>query len=120
MLQTKDRGLREVMMGVHNPSDEVHARLLDAVSTLVRRAQDAGAVRRDAVASDLGCVLLMLCHVADLGAGVTPDLWRRYLPTLLAGLRPDGPALDGTPLTDVELQSAAMAMTKCVPPLAKT
>jgi hypothetical protein len=30
---------------------------------------------------------MMLCTVADLTGDVAPDLWRRYLPMLLDGLR---------------------------------
>jgi AcrR family transcriptional regulator len=111
-LQTKDRGLREVMMGVIGGQhhDEAHDRLAVPVAALLRRAQDAGHVRKDAVTSDLGCVVIMLCQVADVGGPDAPDLWRRYLPTLLAALRPDGPALPGTPLTDEEFEAATRKM----------
>jgi AcrR family transcriptional regulator len=109
-LQTKDRGLRETMMGVHDPqkSDEVHHLLIGPVSTLLQRAQAAGAVRADARTSDLGCVIMMLCQVADLAGDVAPGLWRRYLPTLLAGLRVGGTPLPGEPLTDEEFRVASM------------
>ena len=75
----------------------------------------AGRVRKDAVTSDLGCVVMMLCQVADLGGAAAPDLWRRYLPTLLATLHPDGPVLPGIPLTDDQFQAAARTMKRAVP-----
>jgi len=89
-MQTADRGLREVMMGFH---DEAHMeaaseRLTARLSAIVERAQQQGSMRADADASDIGMVLTMLCTVADLAGDVAPDLWRRYQPMLLAGLRP--------------------------------
>ena len=110
-LQTKDRGLREVLMGVHEAkSDEVEQRLIGRVSCLLARAQQAGAARPDAEAGDVGAVLMMLCHAADLGGDVAPELWRRYLPTLLFALRPGGPPLPGRPLTDVEVHEAVVGL----------
>jgi AcrR family transcriptional regulator len=118
-LQTKDRGLREAMMGIagnrpdHDEAHhQAHDQIAEPVTGLLRRAQEAGRVRADAVMSDLGCVVMMLCQVADLGGSAAPDLWRRYLPTLLATLRPDGPELPGTPLTDEQFEAAAQAMKR--------
>ena len=106
-LQTRDRGLREVLMGAHAAkAGEVQDRLVAPVARLLARAQEAGQVRADAESSDLGAVLMMLCHVADLGGDVAPGLWRRYAPTLLSGLRPGGPPLPAPALTDVEMNEA--------------
>ncbi|MBE7187023.1 MAG: TetR/AcrR family transcriptional regulator [Jatrophihabitans endophyticus] len=109
VLQTTDRGLREVMMGVRDPQSEleVHDQLEKPVSRLLERCREAGALRDDVVMSDVGCVLMMLCQVADVAADHTPDLWRRYLPILLAGLTPDGPPLVGTPLSDEAFRVAS-------------
>lgn len=105
-VQTKDRGLREVMTGVHNPhkSDEVYDKLAQPIQGLLTRAQQAGAVRTGVTAADLGCILAMLCEISDLGAGMEPPLWRRYVDVLLAGLRPDGPKLAGTALSDEQFK----------------
>ncbi len=100
-------------VGAHlQHQDEAHDQLAAPVAALLRRAQDAGCVRADAVTSDLGCVVMMLCQVADLGGDSAPDLWRRYLPTLLATFRPDGPPLPGTPLTDEQFQTATKTMKR--------
>ena len=113
-VQTADRGLREVLMGVHEAheakSSAVQERLLGRVERLLDRARQAGVVRPDAVASDLGAVIAMLCLVADLGGDLAPDLWRRYMPTLLSALRPDGPPLPGRPLTDDEMHQAMIRL----------
>ena len=88
-MQSKDRGLREVLMGVHDP--EIEQRISDALGgplrQLVERAKASGAARPDVEATDLGIVVLMLCTVADITGDAAPDLWRRYLPMLLDGLR---------------------------------
>ncbi len=117
-LHTKDRGLRELMMGVTSERYRQRARdlLVEPVSTLLRRAQDAGVVRADAVPSDLGCTLMMLYQIADLGGPAAPGLWRRYLPTLLSALRPTGPPFPGVPLTNEQFQAATRTLANCAPP----
>lgn len=94
--QTADRGLREVLMGVHDAEQmaRVHDRLTEPLDTLVARAKASGALRADVETADIGMVLMMLCTVADVTGDVAPDQWRRYLPMLLEGLRGGS----GTPL----------------------
>jgi AcrR family transcriptional regulator len=88
-LQSSDRGLREVLMGVHDPErmEQVNERFSAPLRRIVERAKDAGRVRPDVEATDLGIVVLMLCTVADITADAVPDLWRRYMSMLLDGLR---------------------------------
>ena len=109
------RGLEASMMGVQDPQSkvEIHDRLLGPIEALLRRCQDAGAVRADAAVSDLGFVILMLCQVADVAGNVDQSLWRRYLPTLLSGLRPDGPPLDGQALDNDAFRAASAAHHAC-------
>lgn len=88
-MQTADRGLREVLMGVHDPErmEQVNDRLSPPMRRMIDRAKQAGQIRPDVEVSDLGIVVLMLCTVADVTGDAAPDLWRRYLPMLLDGLR---------------------------------
>jgi len=106
--QTVNRGLREVLMGVHDPSqdEEVHTRLSGPIRALVSRAQDAGQVRADVDATDLGMLIVMLCAVADVAADADPQLWRRYLAIMLAGLKPDGPEMPVVALTEDSMRKA--------------
>ena len=106
--QTVNRGLREVLMGVHDATqeEEIHGRLSAPIIQIMTRAQEAGAVRQDADATDLGMVIIMLCVVADVAGDADPQLWRRYLPILLAGLRPGGPDLPVAPLPDDVMRKA--------------
>jgi AcrR family transcriptional regulator len=88
-MQSSDRGLREVLMGTHDPErmEEVNQRISVPLNRLVDRAKAIGAIRPDVEATDIGIVVLMLCTVADITGDAAPDLWRRYLPMLLDGLR---------------------------------
>jgi hypothetical protein len=62
-------------------------------------------VRADLEGTDIGVVLIMLCTVADIASDVAPDLWRRYLPMLMNGLRP-GADLPVAPITDELFRTA--------------
>lgn len=110
--QTSDRGLREVMMGVYDPSkmEEVNERISIPLRELVERAHAEGTLRASIEMSDIGVVLLMLCTVADFTGEASPDLWRRYLPMLLTGLRADV-ELPVAPMSD-ELFRSTMASYK--------
>jgi AcrR family transcriptional regulator len=110
-LQTSDRGLREVTMGMHDQekADEVHDLLIGPLTTLLERAQETGAVRADVRPSDLGVVMMMLCVAGDLGGDAAPLLWRRYLPGLLGTLRPGGAEMDVPALDDAQFRVAAAA-----------
>jgi AcrR family transcriptional regulator len=87
--QTKDRGLREVLMGTHDPAEmqRVNDIIGPLLEDLVTRAKQAGAVREEIEASDVGMVILMLCTVADITSDLAPHQWQRYVPMLLDGLR---------------------------------
>lgn len=70
---------------------EHRVRLLDVFNRLVRRAQQAGAVRDDLRGQDLGLMITMVASIASLPfPGLRDDLWKRYLGIVLDGLRPDG------------------------------
>lgn len=111
-MQSADRGLREVLMGVHDPQlmEQINDRLRGPLRRMVERARSAGRIRPDLEATDLGLVVMMLCAVADVTAEASPDLWRRYLPMLLDGLRA-GSELP-VPAIDEELLRKAMASHK--------
>jgi AcrR family transcriptional regulator len=107
--QTADRGLREVLMGVHpDQMEQVHDRLSGPLREMVQRAKRSGALRADVEATDIGVVVMMLCTIADVTSEAAPGLWRRYLPMLLAGLRADGgtPAPSVPPVSDDVLREA--------------
>jgi len=104
--QTVDRGLREVLLGVHDPErmQQVHDRLVGPISELIRRTQRSGAMRAEIESTDLGIVIMMLCTVSDIAGDDAPQLWRRYLPLLLAGLQADEPALPVPALSETRFR----------------
>jgi AcrR family transcriptional regulator len=98
--QSADRGLREVLLGVHDADQfrRIDERLRTPMARIVQRARDAGELRPDVETSDLGVVIVMLCSVVEVTGDVASDLWQRYLALLLDALRTRSklpvPALD--------------------------
>jgi AcrR family transcriptional regulator len=107
-VQSEDRGLREALMGVHDPEKmhHIHDRLVEPITEVLDRAKAAGVVRQDVEATDLGFIITMACSVADVACDVAPQLWRRYLAMCLDGIRPGGDPLPGPPLSDREFRQA--------------
>lgn len=90
-MQARDRALKEVLLCTSRGGERIAAareRLAPLVHAIVRRAQRAGVLRGDVEPSDLVMLHLMLGAVADFARDEDPELWRRYVPVLLRGLRP--------------------------------
>ncbi|QRP45057.1 TetR/AcrR family transcriptional regulator [Amycolatopsis sp. FDAARGOS 1241] len=89
-LHSADRGLREIMLSKafgHEHVAEVKARMVPLITQVVERAQASGQLRPDVVPTDLPLLHQMIGSVIEYTHVVEPDLWRRYLPLLLDGLR---------------------------------
>ncbi len=89
--QASNRGLRDVLLRSDTGSGEVcqaRQRVVPAIARVFERAQAAGVLRDDVVATDIPFLCLMIGSVAENSAHVDPDLWRRYLTIVLDGLRP--------------------------------
>lgn len=109
-LHLADRGLKELIYGDVSVTASMRARVAEqirqgqpAVAEILDRAKAEGAVRADYAVTDLSVTMFML-HGVGTFAG--PDQWRRQLALVLAGLRPDDPAvppLPGVALTEQEL-----------------
>jgi AcrR family transcriptional regulator len=114
-IQSHDRGLRDVFNSVpawdrfEGERDQLTV-LLDELFT---RARAAGVVRDDADTTDLGVILHMLGSVVELTIDENPQLWQRYLPMLLDGLRPSGSALPVAPLSLDQLNRAMSEHGAC-------
>ena len=89
----RDRGFYDVIHGtpefVTVAVDEKQ-RLIAAVGVLLRRAQEAGVVRDDVVADDIGPLCMVAARLPAWRLEAQPELWTRYLALTLDGLRPDG------------------------------
>jgi AcrR family transcriptional regulator len=107
-VQSHNQGLRETLIGVNIGSrGEFEKRLGAPISNMLSRAKAAGQIREDAEESDIGFVILMLCTVSNVAGDSAPNLWHRYLPMILDGLRPGGSEF-GAPAIPAEELSAAI------------
>jgi AcrR family transcriptional regulator len=114
-LLSGDRGLRQILLFASYGRDrvgEARARMLPVVTSLVTRAQAAGAVRADLQPTDIPVILFMLAMTAEYAEPVRASIWRRYLAIILDGLRPGrdaATALPEPPLTPAEIGTAMRA-----------
>jgi AcrR family transcriptional regulator len=69
------------------------ARLYAALDGIVERARAAGVVRPDLDPVDVPFLALGVSHAAYKLTAVSPEIWRRFLAVVLAGLAPDGSPL---------------------------
>src|SRR5439155_10056275 len=77
---------------------------------VLRRAQDAGAVRLDVTPEDLLFVLHCVARSGLMLEDVAPGAWRRYLGLALHGLRPDAATpLPRRPITRRQFDAARVA-----------
>jgi AcrR family transcriptional regulator len=70
---------------------ELRAESLDLMSVILKRAQEAGAVREDLQPQDL--TFLLMAASSSLRSplpGLREDLWKRYTRVILDGMRPEG------------------------------
>ena len=111
-VQAFDRGLREVMLGTgRGPKrqQQMRERVGPTVDVMVARAQEQGTLRADIAPPDFPVLQLMLGAVSDHTG--RPELWRRYLPLILDGLRarPDNAPLPELTVSDDSLQQAIVS-----------
>lgn len=90
-LQATDRSLSEVMRDRPDAMQVAAERvgLLELVREVLRRAQEAGAIRPDAEAEDVPMLMCGLGTTTPCSGGpfVTSTTWRRYLTIVIDGLR---------------------------------
>lgn len=104
-MQSQDRGVRETLTGSYvweefQPQFNV---AFEPLEKLVQQAQDAGVVREDVTASDIGVLVMMLCALGEIADYAHPGLIRRYLTMTLEGLKPGGAPLPVPPLDTEQL-----------------
>ncbi len=89
-----DRGAAEAVKDhcAARPELAWHRRqVIDAMSRLVKRAQEAGMMRTDLTGQDLGTLLHAAASTGGMPfPGLREDLWKRYAGVILDGMRPQG------------------------------
>ncbi len=85
-----------------------------AVEQLLGRAQAAGAIRADVVASDIGFLVNAIGHAGIALEATAPGAWRRYVGLILDGLRSEGatPLAQGPPTAQQLHESKARALRR--------
>jgi AcrR family transcriptional regulator len=64
---------------------------MEAVGRLLKRAQDAGAVRADLSPADISFLAGSAMYAMEVSKpGLRDDLWKRYLRVILDGMKPQG------------------------------
>jgi len=86
-------------------AEPVRDELMAAMTELVTRAQEAGAVRADIGPADVSMLFSGVAHATAVAGDLAPKLRERYVRIILDGLRPDGVSeLPGRPLGFGELR----------------
>ena len=84
-----DAGLRDALLAVPVAWDapaEAHAELDELATAVIRRAQEAGVLRRDVELGDMPTIMCGLASVMSMPAGKGSG-WQRFLELILEGLR---------------------------------
>lgn len=114
-LQANDRGFKEVVLGAPGAFErigQIRTQIQPVATEIVRRAHEAGQLRPDLQFSDLPIIQLMVGMVIDCARDVDPELWRRFLGIVLAGIGAGAEAagpLPGKPLTPDDVQRVMSA-----------
>jgi AcrR family transcriptional regulator len=96
-MQTANRGFKEALGGAAKFGDGLDAnrdRLTPALTSLLDRAKQDGALRADVEPADIGALMLVL---SSFSTELQPELWRRYFTLVVDALAPR-PGSDPLPL----------------------
>ncbi|MGI8579071.1 MAG: TetR/AcrR family transcriptional regulator [Solirubrobacteraceae bacterium] len=118
-LQAADRGLKELLLGTAEGRERVaaiRAQMQPLGTELVRRAQEAGALRPDFAPQDIPLLQIMLGAIVDVSQSVQPELWQRYLALILDGMRAEGAPRTTSDVPPVEWSRVADVMSCWRPP----
>jgi AcrR family transcriptional regulator len=113
--QVRDRGLFEAVATevIGSPRlREARRRVMEPFARLLRRAQDAGAVRADLEPPDVIFLVTAAGHAAPCRIDL-PDVWRRYLGVILDGMRPEGASPLSPPAPTVTELDGALEEAAC-------
>ena len=114
-MQAADRGLKDLLMRQPHTLERMarlREQMLPRLEEVVARAHRAGALRPDVGVLDLPLLSLMLGRVIDLGED---ELWRRYLPLLIDGMRAGRAELSPLPVPALERERLDAALARLRP-----
>jgi AcrR family transcriptional regulator len=106
-LHAENRGLKDLIATREHGRTRtaaMRARVQPALTRLIKRAQEQGALRADFTLQDIPLVLWSGGRVIEATSTVAPELWRRSLGLMLDGLRANAATpLPQPPLTRAQL-----------------
>src|SRR4051812_13072460 len=112
----RDQGVFDAVVKRLNKEErlrELREEIVGIAGELLRRGQEAGAVRDDLEPPDLP---LLMCAAASAAAPIhqaLPELWRRYVAVILDGLKPEGATpLDQAAPSIADFDAALPAQTR--------
>ncbi len=118
-LQADDRGFKEVVLGAPGALErigQIRQQMYPVAAELVRRAHEAGQLRPGIGPTDIPLIQLMVGTVIDTARDIEPDLWRRYLAIVLAGIRAGADVSGPLPVEPVGPEAAQRVMASWQPP----
>jgi AcrR family transcriptional regulator len=108
--QARHRGFAEVCvmaLPADSATERAKARGHTAYTRLIARAHEAGALRADVSAADVGLLVWAAVRSTEGLREIAPEAWRRHLGVVLDGLRAGSATpLPGTPLDPDAVQAA--------------
>ena len=110
--QIRDRGFFDAaksQMGADPRLREVRDRFIEVSGRLLKRAQDAGTVRRDLAAQDVPVLMCAAAGTPPPLLDMYPDVWRRYAAVVLDGMAPAGASELGPEAPDLAALDEALA-----------
>jgi AcrR family transcriptional regulator len=110
-LQARHAGCLAQLWSSGDECAEILAELRAVGHELLGRAQTAGAVRAEMAYEDVGMLLWSLSGVIETTHEVAPELWRRSLELMLAGMKPSAQRLTQPPLPPGGLDEVARVTT---------
>jgi len=94
-MQAGDRGFKDALLVRDRGRERVAAareRIAPRAMKLLKRAQEAGAIRSDLGPFDVPMLNLCVSLIADRTRDVAPDYWERVLTIIIDGISAQGPA----------------------------
>jgi AcrR family transcriptional regulator len=114
-MQAEDRGFTDVLTTTFPSAKAVEASREQArrkAVEVIRRAQDAGALRPDFVIEDVPFILIANGAYLEATRGIAPDAWKRYVALLLDALRSDRAGPLPPPPTRPQIDEAMRAVSR--------
>jgi AcrR family transcriptional regulator len=111
--QTRDRGLKELLMGSAHGREQIagaREEIVPLVTELVERAQRSGQLRDDIAPSDFPLIQFAVGAIGEYTADVQPDAWRRVMGLLIDGLRVRRDAPTPLPVGALQTEDIECAM----------